>query len=145
MILYLDTSALLKKYFKEPGSAEVIGRWKEAKAIVTSSVAYAETLASFYRKKREVTINAKTFGNILKSFRRDWSSFIRVEVSDDLNETIDKIVDDYPLRGFDAIHLASALIIDETVSENFLFACYDKRLILAAQKTGLQTLPERLE
>ncbi|UCG14081.1 MAG: type II toxin-antitoxin system VapC family toxin [Deltaproteobacteria bacterium] len=144
MILYLDTSALLKKYFKEPGSAEVIGRWKEAKAIVTSSVAYAETLASFHRKKREVTINAKTFGNILKSFRRDWSSFIRVEVSDDLNETIDKIVDDYRLRGFDAIHLASALIIDETVSENFLFACYDKRLILAAQKTGLQTLPERL-
>ena len=145
MILYLDTSALLKKYFKEPGSAEVIGRWKEAKGIVTSSVAYAETLASLCRKKREVTINAKMFGTILGSFRRDWRSFIRVEVSDDLNETIDKIIDDYPLRGFDAIHLASALIINETVSEDFLFVCYDKELILAAQKAGLQTLPERLE
>ena len=145
MILYLDTSALLKKYFKEPGSAEVIGRWKKAKGIVTSSLAYAETLASFYRKKREVTINAKMFGTILGSFRRDWRSFIRVEVSDDLNETIDKIVDDYPLRGSDAIHLASALIIDEAVPESLLFACYDKKLTLAAQKAGLQTLPERLE
>ena len=29
MILYMDTSALLKKYFKEPGSNEVISRWKD--------------------------------------------------------------------------------------------------------------------
>ena len=127
MILYLDTSALLKKYFQEPESAVVIDRWKEATGIVTSSVAYAETLASFYRKNREVTIHAKTFAEILDSFQRDWKSFIRVEVSDDLNETIDKIVRDYPLRGFDAIHLASALIIHKNVSENFLFACYDKK------------------
>ena len=80
-----------------------------------------------------------------RALQRDWRSFIRVEVSDDLNETIDKIVGDYPLRGFDAIHLASALIIYEGISEDFLFACYDKKLILAAQKTGLQTLPEKLE
>jgi len=145
MILYLDTSALLKKYFKEPGSAEVIARWKEATGIVTSSVAYAETLASFHRKKREVTINAQMLAGILGSFRRDWRSFIRVEVSDDLNETLDKIVGEHPLRGFDAIHLASALVICESLSEDFLFACYDKRLILAAQKAGLQTLPETLE
>ena len=70
---------------------------------------------------------------------------MRVEVSDDSNETIDKIIDDYPLRGFDAIHLASALIIDETMPESLLFACHDKKLILAAQKAGLQTLPERPE
>jgi predicted nucleic acid-binding protein len=145
MILYLDTSALLKKYIQEPGSSEVIAGWKEATGIVTSSVAYAESLASFYRKKREVTIHDKKFETILGSFQRDWRSFIRVEVSDDLNETIDKIVGDFPLRGFDAIHLASALIIQEDVSEDFLFACYDKVLFLAAQKAGLQTLPEMLE
>jgi predicted nucleic acid-binding protein len=115
MILYLDTSALLKKYFKEPGSIEVISRWKEAKGIVTSSVAYAETMASFYRKKREVNIRGKVFGKILNSFQRDWTSFIRVEVTDDLNESIDEIVGRYSLRGFDSIHLASALIVQEKV------------------------------
>ncbi len=145
MILYLDTSALLKKYFKEPGSTEVISRWKEAKGIVTSSVAYAETMASFYRKKREVNIRGKVFGKILNSFQRDWTSFIRVEVTDDLNESIDKIVARYSLRGFDSIHLASALIVQERVPEQFLFACFDKNLIQAAQLEGLQTLPADLE
>jgi PIN domain nuclease of toxin-antitoxin system len=51
MILYLDTSALLKKYFKESGSSEVISEWKKADAIATSMVAYAETMAAVFRKK----------------------------------------------------------------------------------------------
>ena len=37
MILYLDTSALVKRYFKEEYSNEVISRWQEAEEIVTSS------------------------------------------------------------------------------------------------------------
>ena len=45
MILYLDTSAFLKKYFREAGTDEIIARWKDATGIVTSSVAYAEALA----------------------------------------------------------------------------------------------------
>ena len=36
MILYLDTSTLLKKYFQETGSDEITARWKEATGIVTS-------------------------------------------------------------------------------------------------------------
>jgi predicted nucleic acid-binding protein len=145
MILYLDTSALLKKYFQEPGSDDVIAGWKEARGIVTSSVAYAESLASFYRKKSETTISSSIFKNMIGSFRRDWESFIRVEVTDELNKTIDRVVEDYPLRGFDAIHLSSALIIDRNLSEDLLFACFDKRLLTAARDTGLQTLPKTLE
>jgi len=48
MILYLDTSALVKKYFKEQGSTEVIRLWKKTSSIVTSTVAYAETLAAIH-------------------------------------------------------------------------------------------------
>ena len=81
MILYLDTSALLKKYFKEYASTDVISMWKEAMAIATSSVAYAETMASLYRKKREVTMDESVFSSILNSFHRDWQSFISVEVN----------------------------------------------------------------
>jgi predicted nucleic acid-binding protein len=144
MILYLDTSALLKKYFQETGSDEIIARWKEATGIVTSSVAYAEALASIHRKKREVEFNNDRFEKILHLFRRDWNSFIRVEVTDELNDWIDKMVAHYPLRGFDTIHLASALIVHERLPEKFLFACYDNKLLQAAQLAGLKTLPERI-
>ncbi|MGA1869920.1 MAG: type II toxin-antitoxin system VapC family toxin [bacterium] len=141
MILYVDTSALVKKYFKETGSKEVIYSWKEAEAIVTSSVAYAETMACFYRKKREAIINDKLFDTIIASFQNDWKSFILVQVNNDLNEIIDTVVALYPLRGFDSIHLASALIVYKTIKKKFLFACFDQRLSSAAKSEGLQTLP----
>lgn len=53
MILYLDTSALLKRYFMEPSANDVIAKWREATEIVTSSVTYAETMASCYQKKEK--------------------------------------------------------------------------------------------
>jgi predicted nucleic acid-binding protein len=142
MILYLDTSALLKKYFEEVGSDQIISTWVEATGIVTSSVAYAETMATCYRKKREVDMNVELFKTLLDSFQNDWKSFIRVEVTDELNAVINRIVADYPLRGFDAIHLASALIVHERLPEEFLFACYDFKLLQAAQMENLKTLPE---
>ena len=140
MILYLDTSALLKRYLKEPYSNELLSKWKEATQIITSSVAYAETMASLYRKKREVDLSSKVFNKLVNSFHLDWETFIRVEVNDDLNENIHKVAK-HPLRGFDAIHLASAIITHERINEAFLFACFDQKLINGAQMEGLATFP----
>jgi len=38
MIVYLDTSALVKRYFKEEYSAEVINYWVQAEEIITGGV-----------------------------------------------------------------------------------------------------------
>jgi predicted nucleic acid-binding protein len=141
MILYLDTSALVKKYFKEKNSSEVISAWKVSLGIATSAVAYAELLAAVYRKTTETRIKKSVFGNVLKRFHEDWSSFIIVEVDNRLNETIHTVIANHGLRGFDAIHLASALTIGAAVADQFLFACYDERLRHAAQAENLETLP----
>ncbi len=53
MILYCDTSALIKRYVEEDRSDEVDGLWEEAVVVVTSIVAFAETMATFRRKYRE--------------------------------------------------------------------------------------------
>jgi uncharacterized protein len=142
MILYLDTSALVKRYFREPYSEEVISRWKTATHIVTSSVAYAEMMASIFRKKREADLGDTLIRKIADSVQRDWEGFIRVEVNDELNRYIDRVVERYPLRGFDAIHLASAILIQERVPEDFVFACFDGRLARAARSQGLETFPQ---
>jgi len=78
VILYLDTSALVKRYFKEPYSDQVIAKWQEATEIVTSSVAYAETLAAIYRKKRESALKDNLVKEIADALRADWNSFIRI-------------------------------------------------------------------
>jgi predicted nucleic acid-binding protein len=141
MILYLDTSALVKKYFRETGSSKVILQWKKAGAIATSSIAYAETMASFYRKKREANIRRDVFDYLVESFQQDWEGFMCVQVNDNLNDMIDKVLSNHPLRGFDSIHLASALILHDAAPEELLFACFDKTLVQAAVAEGLKPLP----
>jgi predicted nucleic acid-binding protein len=141
VILYLDTSALVKRYFHEPYSEEVLSRWQEATEIATSSVAYAESLASFYRKKQETAFEDALMDQIVRNLRTDWQSFIRIQVNEELNEHIDKAIEAHPLRGFDAIHLASAMIMHENFQDRLLFACFDRRLNQAAQTEGIHTFP----
>lgn len=141
MILYLDTSALVKRYFWEPYSDEVLSKWQLAAQIITSSVAYAETMASVYRKKREANLADALIRDFLVLFHRDWESFVRVEVTDELNGYIQRAVKRYPLRGFDAIHLASAMAVHEQLHEGFVFACFDDRLARAARLEELETFP----
>ena len=141
MMLYLDTSAVVKRYFKEQHSEEIVQYWKDADEIATSSVAYAETLAAFYRKNREAAIGERIFRKVVSEFRRDWHSFVRVEVNDELNGFIDRVVGAHPIRGFDAIHLSSAIVLHERLPAQLLFACFDHRLSIAARAEGLRTYP----
>ncbi len=142
MILYLDTSALVKRYFGEENSAEVVNYWTQAQEIVTSCVTYAEAMASFWRKKREGLTPEEMIHEAARLFKKDWETFVRVKVNEDLNQYVDSLVQRYPLRGFDAIHLASAKVINEFLPENLLFLCFDHGLTTAAHNEGLMTFPK---
>jgi len=98
-------------------------------------------MASMYRKKRETDLADTLIRKIADIFHQDWESFIRVEVNDRLNGYIDRVVERYPLRGFDIIHLASAIVIHERLPEDFVFACFDDKLSSAAQSEGLEIFP----
>ena len=139
MILYLDTSALVKKYVDEKHSAEVIAAWKSAWGIATSAVAYAELLAAIYRKASEPRVKKARIERVVRFFQEDWSCLIIVAADQRLNEAVHKVIAGHSLRGFDAIHLALALTIGAAVSDEFLFGCYDDRLNQAARAEGLKT------
>jgi uncharacterized protein len=49
----------------------------------------------------------------------------------------------HPLRGFDAIHLASALRLRERIGEAVQFVASDRRLLVAAKNEGLATIDVR--
>lgn len=137
MILYLDTSALVKLYFQEIFTAEVVAKCEAAQAVATSSVAYAETLSAIYRKKRESDIDDATVSKLVQKFQSEWNGLVRVRVNDELNNYLDTVFEKYLLRGFDAIHLASALAIHEQFPEGLFFGCFDERLNAAAREAGL--------
>ena len=142
MIAYFDTSALLKRYVAEPGSAEVLDFWDALDGVTISAVAYAEAMSAFGRKRRDGTLSEEVFAAAVSDFKADWETFDSMDVTARLNPLLDRLAAAHPLRGFDVIHLASALMFRERTQDDFLFASADQRLRRAAAAEGLQTFPE---
>ena len=53
MILYCDTSALIKRYVEEKGTERVDALWEDCQGVSTSVVAFAEAMSAFSRRLRE--------------------------------------------------------------------------------------------
>lgn len=137
MILYLDTSALVKLYVEEVGSQEVKALVEETQIISTSRVAYVEARAGVARKFREGGLSKEEYSQLIESFERDWDNYFIVEVSESVAKLSGELVNRHPLRGFDAIHLASALLLKNRTRSAVSFSCFDEGLKSAAQAEGL--------
>ena len=140
MILYCDTSAIVKRYVREDHSVRVRRAWRDAMRVVTSEVAFAETLAAAARRRRLGDLTDRAHRKLRDRFSLDFRALVRVPISDELNRRIAHLVLSYSLRGFDAIHLSSALMIQEEVRTPLVFACFDRDLAAAAQAAGLELL-----
>lgn len=140
MIAYLDTSALIKKYVNEHGSNDVITHWKRADFIVVSAVAYAELFAALNRKRRESTLTDVAYHQAIFEFKTDWDGLTKIEATHVVNRYIEHLTSQYPIRGFDAIHLASALVVRESEPHYLFFLCADHRLNDAARNEQLQVI-----
>ena len=142
MIAYLDTSALVKRYIDEIGTSQVLEIWRMSERVATSPVAFAETLSALHRRRRESSTAIERIRVALEMFRSEWPGFLKIEVSDELNTRLVALVERHPLRGFDAIHLASAMQLSDAVPDDMVFVCADRRLTEVAHNEGLRVLPE---
>ncbi len=134
MIYYLDTSALVKRYYTEKGSAWIHGLFQPENLFVISKVAYAELLAALARKRRERDIGEADFTRAVESFQEEWQEFLVIEVADAIFADLLPLVRRHPLRGFDAIHLCSALWFRKRIKSEVLFVCSDHNLFTAAER-----------
>lgn len=138
MILYCDTSALIKRYVEEDGTDQVDELWDKSEVVSTSVVAFAESMATFRRKFREGMFSKKEYDFTINKFKEDYRYLILIPVNAELNNIIERLISKYQLRGFDAIHLASAMVFNR--NDIVLFACFDERLNVAAKEEGLRTI-----
>lgn len=145
MILYLDTSALLKLYVVEKGRDVVEQAVDEAAVIATSSVAYAEARASLARKQREGVFSDEELYEAVTAFEEDWQTFEKLTATENVARLAGNLAEKHALRGFDAIHLASALLVrvaaqeeaEESGEDSTRFLSFDGDLSQAASKTML--------
>jgi predicted nucleic acid-binding protein len=159
-VLYVDSSALLKHYVQEVGTDALKERLQEhsrfTPGVLISDIGYAEILATFARRLRaDSSLNAET-NRLEAEFQYDWLfRLTRVELDIGVLGYIRDLVWKNPLRGADAIHLASALWLRDTLKLDgkmrlaggpLVFATSDNQLKNAARIVGLDVFdPEEME
>ncbi len=140
MIVYLDTSSLVKLYVEEAGSQHIAEITRAATVISTSKIAYAEARAAFARKQKEDGFSPAMLRRITEEFNRDWESCFVIEMTDGLVRSAGDLAEKHLLRGSDAIHLASALNLQSKVRSEIGFSSNDSKLNQAARREGLVLL-----
>ncbi len=138
MILYLDTSSLVKLYIDEEHS-DLVHAWaNRAEVLSTSRVGYPEAVAAVARRWREGDLDDEAFHAIRQALADQWPAFSSV----DLNEqAAADLAARHFLRGFDAIHLAAALeVVAGAGAAPVFFSSFDLRLNRAAGDEGMTVL-----
>lgn len=133
MRVFFDSSALVKRYVREEGTEAVLGWCERATEIGISGIALPEMVSAFCRLRRE--------GLIDKGQYHQLKSFLLADIQDVavcdltpavLGQTV-AILEANTLRGMDAIHVGSAVVLKADV-----FLSGHKRQLGAATRAGLR-------
>jgi predicted nucleic acid-binding protein len=89
-------------------------------------------------------VDGQTADNAWQDFLSQWQSFTRLSVTPVLVERASRLAWQYGLRGYDATHLAAALIWQETLEMPVTLATFDRELWSAAKTAGMTAWPEGL-
>ena len=144
-MLYLDTSALVKRYVREPGSEGVDTLIATAGVVTTVTVARAEAAAAFAKAARIGSLTTDRARACHKAFVREWKDYVRVRVTEALVARAGDVAWVHHLRGYDAIHLAAALEWQDRVGEAVTVCTFDRELWHACGEAGLERRPASLD
>jgi len=140
VILYLDTSSLLKLYVREQGSEGLRELAARAELIATSWATYPEARSAFACKRREGLLDGAEYRAKLMEFESQWAGYFALELYPETMLHAGDLTEKNGLRALDAIQLASALGVRDHPGfsgRSMTFCSADRRLVAAAQAEGL--------
>ncbi len=140
MILYCDTSALVKLYVHEQHSAWTREQTTLASACIVSQITWVEACAAFGFKRRTQEITLVEQRKALKRLNTEWAMFTRLAIDTKLLNEAGELAMTLGLRAYDSVQLASACRAFQQVGSALAFCCFDKRLNEAAGELGLQVI-----
>jgi len=145
VILYLDASALVKRYVAERGSRETAAVCAKAEIVATSLVSRAEVAAALAKAVRMGIVEPDKGRRAQRTFASQWPDFAKVPVTEALVARAEAVAWDASLRGYDAVQLASALTWQESVGAEITLATFDRQLWDAGEQVGIQVWPATLK
>ena len=143
--VYLDSSAIVKRYVSEPGSSAVdyiFDRCLAGEISITTSVwNISEVLGVFDIRRRRGWLTEDEFKGTIRSFVGETMRLLRLRVLEILPVLISILVEAWPLILREHIYEADALQIQTCVySSSNIFLSADKELINVALRTGIKAV-----
>ncbi len=140
-LLYVDTSALLKLYFREPESKTTNDFLRGRRDVVISQLAVTEMVSALARRCREgaldVAIASEAQQAVLDHI--ETGVFRCLEMFPDIHREAERMLlttSAVPLRAADALHLALA-----RNARAKTLVTFDRRMTEAGRAVGFVTLP----
>ena len=146
MKYFFDSSAIVKRYITEIGSAWVktMVKSQPKKNLYLSLVTGAEATAAFAKRHRSGDISTADYNTTRRVFQNHFKRrYTLLKVTKYVIQRAMDLIHAHPLRGFDAIQLATALVLEDDLKRSGLpgitFVCADNNLCNAAKAEGLTT------
>jgi predicted nucleic acid-binding protein len=133
MNIFFDSSAFIKKFIQEQGSAEVDEYCQQASLLGLSIICLPEMMSALNRKVRERNLSTENYHNLKEQIAEDIKDIQIVNLVPEVVEGSIALLENNMLRSLDALHLSCAITWNSD-----LFVSSDKRQIQAAEKSGLQ-------
>ncbi len=148
---YFDSSALVKAYITEPGSEQVIslidtqGPQGQQHQILFAKIGIVEVVAAMAKRRRMRDISTEQQSLFIRAFLRDCQvRFATTGINDATIRLATDLTQRHPLRGYDAVHLATALLFNQNLLAVHLpplvFVSADRTLNDAARTEGLPVI-----
>ncbi|MDH5640040.1 MAG: type II toxin-antitoxin system VapC family toxin [Nitrospira sp.] len=136
---YWDTSALVKQFIREIGTDEALALRSDAPPHATATIAYTEAFSAFRRRVRESALKEPHYHEVVRRFLQEWPAYVRINLDESILERSRTLLERYPLRTLDSIHLASAIELQDQLNEPSVVISADVQLLRAAMAEGLKT------
>lgn len=140
MRVYIDTSALVKRYLPERNSEEFDAYFAELEPAAISRLTLVELRSTFARKRREARLNPEQEAAAMNEVRTDiQNGLLAVAPASDTDfieaSRLMDVLSELPLRTLDALHLATATVLGSGV-----IATADDVMRRAAQQLQLEVV-----
>jgi len=120
MVIFIDTSSLIKRYVSETGSDIIDSLFNDENEICISPVTVIEMRSALGRKLRDGSIDSETYQKAIDLWSEEYISFIKISFDDSLVIKAIKEVEDRGVKTLDSIQIGSALLsmADEMVTSD---------------------------
>jgi len=132
MTLFVDTSALVRRYVAEPGRDLVVEAMADDATWVASALARTETMVALH----QLAAGPRQHNRLWSSFRDDWDAFAVIPVDDRCLGRAVELGSSFSMRIVDAIHLAAA----DRLPRPARYLTFDRHQIPAAAALGFEVI-----